>query len=154
MEEAVGLLIISIGNPIGTVLQSYSDTFGRKKFILIFMYVLLISDIASALVSTFTSFVIIRFFYTLGVGAFLALFSVYAVEVTPATQRRTVVTVLWIIFIAGYLTSCVLGYFMLQGKQWQLMTLLLCIPNILAIISFHTFQKESIHYLWAKRDVD
>jgi hypothetical protein len=60
------------------------------------------------------------------------------------------VTTLWIIYSTGYLVSCVLGYLLLQSNQWRLLTLLICIPNLLTVVTFHTFQKESLHYLWAK----
>jgi MFS transporter, putative metabolite:H+ symporter len=150
LQEAMGFMIMNIGMPLGSILQSLSDTFGRKVFIFIDLLIVTIFGLLSAIAWDFTSLVIFRFFYSIGVGILFPLFSCYATEVSPNSKKGTLVTALWIIFVGGYLLCCLLGYFLLPNSQWRLLIFLLCIPSILALVTYCFFQRESLHYLWSK----
>jgi MFS family permease len=141
---------MNIGMPLGSVMQSLSDTFGRKKFILIDLLIVAIFGVLSVAAWDFTSFVIFRFFHSIGIGILLALFSCYTTEVVPASKKGTLVVALWIIYVGGYLLSCFLGYFLLPNSQWKLLLFLLSVPSLIALITYFCFQRESLHYLWIK----
>jgi predicted MFS family arabinose efflux permease len=104
----------------------------------------------SAMAWNFPAFVVIRFFYEIGIGMCMPLTSYYSAEVTPAKHRASMMTFIWNIWTWGYIFSCALGYFFFTQNKWRIMVLLLTTPSLLALVSIWFYGRESLNYLWAR----
>ena len=68
----------------------------------------------------------------------LPLTTAYTSEIAPAERRAPFLGRLWIIWVAGYFVSCILGYIFLTGNQWRMVMLILSLPSILALLFYFT----------------
>jgi MFS family permease len=150
IELSMGLTIINLGIPLGSLIQGLADKYGRKAFILIITFVLIFFGVMSAMAWNFPAFVVIRFFYQLGIGMSMPLTSLYAAEVTPTVQRASMMNFIWNTWTWGYIFSCTLGYFFFTQNKWRIMILLLTAPSLIALLCFLFYGRESLHYLWAR----
>ena len=87
IELAIGLTLINIGLPLGSFLQSFSDNYGRAPFVFLDAVILIVFGLLSAISWSFSSFVVFRFFYEIGIGFCLPLVSAITSEISPADQR-------------------------------------------------------------------
>jgi MFS family permease len=84
LQESIGLTLMNLGMPLGTLIQGYSDKYGRAPFIFLDAVVLFIFGLISAVAWDFPSFVVARFFYEIGIGICLPLTACYTAEISPA----------------------------------------------------------------------
>ena len=133
------MTLINIGMPLGSFLQSFSDNFGRRPFVLLNIVLLIFFGLISVFSWSFPVFVVSRFFYEVGIGISLPLSNFYTSEISPAAQRGPFMGKLWIIWVFGYLLSCTLGFFFLASNQWRLVLLILCVPSFFALLFFFLY---------------
>jgi SP family arabinose:H+ symporter-like MFS transporter len=78
-----------------------SDSFGRKKMLIVTAVLFAVSAIGSAVPDNLTQFVLARFIGGLGVGAASMLSPLYISEVAPANIRGTLVTTYQLAIVLG-----------------------------------------------------
>lgn len=71
------ITVVYLGVSLGSYLETYSDKYGRYKFLLVDAIITSIFGLLSCLCTSFTFFVIIRFFYGIGIGIALPLTATY-----------------------------------------------------------------------------
>ena len=153
LELAIGLTLINLGFPLGSFLQSFSDNYGRSPFVFLDTVIIIAFGLLSVISWSFYSFVVFRFFYEIGIGFCLPLTSSIMSEISPAKERGPFLAKLWIIWVCGYFASCLLGYLILTHNNWRLMLLILCLPSVLSLFIHCCWGRETVHYLWAKKEV-
>jgi MFS transporter, SP family, major inositol transporter len=149
-SAAVGLTLMNIGMPLGSFLQGYSDNIGRSKFVLLDAIILIVFGLASVVAPNFHFFVAIRFFYEIGVGICMPLTCAFTNEISPSAKKTSLLSRMWIIWVTGYLLSCLLGWLLLAQGEWRLMLLVLVLPHILGLGAYYLAGRESLHYLWVR----
>ena len=82
----------------------------------------------------------------------LPLAASFTAEICEAGQRATLLARMWILWIGGYILSCILGYFFLVHNQWRLVLLILCVPSLFALVLQMLVGRETLHYLWVKKE--
>ena len=101
-----------------------SDTFGRKKTLLIAAVFFLISAIGTAIPETFIQFIIFRIIGGVGVGAASITAPMYIAEISPAAIRGRMVSINQFAIILGMLVVYFVNYFIAgQGElTWNIST--------------------------------
>ena len=152
LEESIGLTIITIGTPIGSILQGYSDQIGRSPFVLLNAAISLIFGLLTAISWSFPVFVISRFFIAVAIGIFLPLIGCYTAEIAPDHARPSLLSNTYMLWAGGYMFCLIFGYAFLPQNQWRIVSLILCLPSLLTLLSHYLFGRETLHYLWAKKE--
>lgn len=142
---SIGFLGMAIGAVAGGRL---SDRFGRRA---LFTLTLLIYGAAtglSALATTFTALLALRFIVGLGLGAELPVASTYISEFSPKHLRGRMVVVLEAFWAVGWILAALIGTFIVatspDGWRWGLA--LGCLPALYALI-VRLGLPESVRYL-------
>lgn len=145
---SIGFLGMAIGAVAGGRL---SDRFGRRA---LFALTLLIYGAAtglSALATTFTALLALRFIVGLGLGAELPVASTYISEFSPKHLRGRMVVVLEAFWAVGWILAALIGTFIVatspEGWRWGLA--LGCLPALYALI-VRLGLPESVRYLLAR----
>ena len=124
----------SIGMAVGAlVFGVFADKVGRKK---IFMITLLLFSIASglsALTTTLTAFLILRFFVGMGLGGELPVASTLVSESVEAKERGKVVVLLESFWAAGWIISAIIAYFIIPDYGWRIALIITALPAFYAI---------------------
>lgn len=81
------ITFVYVGVSIGSFLQSYSDKYGRYRFLLLDAIITTIFGILSALCISFSFFLFTRFIYGIGIGIALPLSATYITEIVPSSHR-------------------------------------------------------------------
>lgn len=125
--------MVYLGVSLGSYIETYSDEYGRHKFLLWDSIITSIFGLASCLCYSFYPFVIIRFFYGIGIGIALPLTATYITEVIPGSHRAHVMAISRVYWSLGCLVTCFLGWFLMPGKHWRILLFLLSIPSFIAV---------------------
>jgi len=124
----------SIGMAIGAFgFGLLADRIGRKN---VFMMTLVLFSLASglsALTTTLTVFLILRFFVGAGLGGELPVASTLVSESVSAKERGRVVVLLESFWAAGWLIAALLAYFIIPEFGWRIALILTAIPAFYAI---------------------
>lgn len=111
----------SIGMMVGAlVFGVLADKVGRKK---IFMWTLILFSVASglsALTTTLTLFLILRFFVGMGLGGELPVASTLVSESVKAEERGRVVVLLESFWAGGWLIAAIIAYFVIPAEFWPI----------------------------------
>ncbi|MDB5401898.1 MAG: transporter, family, 4-hydroxybenzoate transporter [Rhodopila sp.] len=96
-----------------------ADRFGRKRILVASTLTFGIFSICTALVSSFTALLVVRFLTGLGLGGAMPSFISLASEYTPRRIRALMVTVLWAGFPLGGMIGGVLASLLIPTVGWQ-----------------------------------
>ncbi len=134
--EQIGWIgsINSIGMAVGAfVFGVLADRKGRK---LAFMVTLLLFSIGSgltALVSSLSLFILLRFFIGMGLGGELPVASTLVAESVEAHERGRIVVLLESFWAFGWLLAALIAYFIIPGYGWRVAMLLGALPAVYAL---------------------
>ncbi|WP_237191713.1 MFS transporter, partial [Rothia nasimurium] len=147
---SIGFLGMALGAIAGGRL---ADRFGRRA---LFALTLLIYGAAtglSALATTFTVLLALRFIVGLGLGAELPVASTYISEFSPQRLRGRMVVILEAFWAVGWILAAVIGTFIVASSPdgWRWGLALGCVPALYAII-VRLGLPESVRYLLARGD--
>lgn len=124
----------SIGMAVGALIFGLmADKYGRKN---IFMWTLIIFSVASglsALTTTLTAFLILRFLVGMGLGGELPVASTLVSESVEPKERGRIVVLLESFWAGGWLLAAVISYFVIPAYGWRIALLLTAIPAVYAI---------------------
>ena len=124
----------SIGMAVGAlVFGLMADRVGRKKVFIITLLLFSIGSGLSALVTSFTLFLILRFIIGMGLGGELPVASTLVSESVPAHERGRVVVLLESFWAGGWLIAALISYFVIPRFGWQAALLLSALPAFYAL---------------------
>ena len=107
------IAFVYIGVALGSYLETYCARYGRYNFLLLDAVMTSVFGLLSCLCESITLFMIIRFFYGIGIGLALPLTATYITEVVPVHSRARCFTNSRVCWAIGILTTCVLAWFLL-----------------------------------------
>ncbi|WP_019531347.1 MFS transporter [Dasania marina] len=153
-EDKLGLVFsFSLaGMMLGAMfLASFSDVFGRRRLVIICLWVIGFSVLATAYVSSLAELIALRFISGLGAGAMLASQATLASEYSPNKYRALAVAAV----TAGYplgamMTGLVAGY-IVPDFGWRGMFLLGGVVTLAMALLAHVLLPESLQFLCEKR---
>ncbi|MBS4189365.1 MFS transporter [Bacillus sp. FJAT-49705] len=126
--------INSIGMAVGALLFGlWADRIGRKNIFIITLLMFSLASGFSALTTTYTAFLILRFFVGMGLGGELPVASTLVSESVPAKDRGRVVVLLESFWAFGWLIAAIISYFVIPSFGWQIALLLGALPAFYAI---------------------
>ncbi|MBO2537386.1 MFS transporter [Rummeliibacillus suwonensis] len=149
--------INSIGMAIGAfVFGVFADRIGRKS---VFIWTLVIFSIASglsALATSLTIFMILRFFIGMGLGGELPVASTLVSESVAPNERGRIVVLLESFWAVGWLVAALISYFVIPQFGWRVALILTAIPALYAVyLRLHlpdspqfTAKKNSSRGIW------
>lgn len=134
---------ILLGALFGTYLSSYfADLFGRKPTILLTSLIFFSMAIISQMVTTFFSFILMRFFIGIAVGVSSTIVPMYLAEIAPAKKRGGFVSGYELSITIGVLAAYVMGHIGTLLHDWRPMYLFPILPALLQML-FYAFLPES-----------
>jgi putative MFS transporter len=126
--------INSIGMVVGAFLFGVmADRIGRKNVFIVTLLLFSIGSGVSALVTSLTLFLLIRFFIGMGLGGELPVASTLVSEAVPPEKRGRVVVLLESFWAAGWLISALIAYFIIPDFGWRAALLLSALPAFYAL---------------------
>ncbi|MFC6352696.1 MFS transporter [Rothia nasimurium] len=148
---SIGFLGMAIGATLGGRL---SDRFGRRA---IFAGTLLVYGLAtgfSALATTFTVLLVLRFIVGLGLGAELPVASTYISEFAPRAVRGRMVVVLEAFWAVGWILAALIGTFVVSRSEdgWRWALAIGCVPALYALV-VRWGLPESVRFLTRRGDL-
>ncbi|WP_237223802.1 MFS transporter [Rothia nasisuis] len=148
---SIGFLGMAIGATLGGRL---SDRFGRRA---IFAGTLLVYGLAtgfSALSTTFTLLLVLRFIVGLGLGAELPVASTYISEFAPRAVRGRMVVVLEAFWAVGWILAALIGTFIVSRSEdgWRWALAIGCVPALYALV-VRWGLPESVRFLTRRGDL-
>lgn len=150
-ENSLLITIIYLGVAAGAYLETFSDKYGRYRFVIIDAILQLFFGLASALCSSFYTFLFCRFFYGVSIGLIVPIAMSFLTEITPNEQRCQTLLIGNVVWAVGSLTTCLLSWLLLQSQHWRILLALLCIPGAFALYFQNKNGRESLRYLWQKK---
>jgi MFS family permease len=69
-------------------------------------------------------------------------------------MRATLLAKSRVYWSGGCLTTCLLGYYLLEDNSWRTLLFIICLPGIYALYEHKVSGKESLRYLWVQKRVD
>ncbi|MGG3842805.1 MFS transporter [Anoxybacillus kestanbolensis] len=124
----------SIGMAVGAlVFGLLADRIGRKQVFIITLLLFSIGSGLSALATTLTVFLILRFFIGMGLGGELPVASTLVSESVPAHERGKVVVLLESFWAGGWLLAALISFFIIPTYGWQMALILGALPALYAI---------------------
>jgi len=139
---------------MGSYLQIYSDRYGRHTFITWDAALQCFFGLFSCICWNYSSFLIARFFYGVGIGICLPLSISYITEISPSSMRATILVRSRFCWSIGCVITCFLGYYFLQDNSWRKLLFVICLPGLYALYEHKTDGKESLRYLWVQKKAD
>ncbi|MED0687139.1 MFS transporter [Anoxybacillus ayderensis] len=126
--------INSIGMAVGAlVFGLLADRIGRKQVFIITLLLFSIGSGLSALATTLTVFLILRFFIGMGLGGELPVASTLVSESVAAHERGKVVVLLESFWAGGWLLAALISFFVIPAYGWQMALILGAVPALYAI---------------------
>ena len=127
-----------IGCMIGAAMAGrMSDTYGRKKMLIVSAVLFAISSVGSGLANNLFSFFTYRLIGGLGVGAAAMLSPMYIAEITPASIRGRYVAINQFTIVIGILAAYFVNYLLLPVGEnaWRWMFIAEVVPSVLFFLS-------------------
>ena len=152
--EALGVVFSAglAGMALGALfLAPYSDSFGRKKIILLSAFLMGISMFLTGYSENVNQLITLRFLSGIGIGSMLASTAALTSEYTPNKSKD-----FWVSFvISGYPVGAVIsGYIsvlVIPSSGWQMMFIIAGIASLLTIPLIYYFLSESIEFYIRKQ---
>lgn len=116
--------ISSLGMAVGAVFFGIlADRIGRKDVLIFTLLLFSIGAGLSALVTSYTLFLLIRFFVGAGLGGELPVASTLVSESVPVAARGRMVVLLESFWAGGWLLSALIAYFVIPQWGWRIAVL-------------------------------
>ncbi|RSK29012.1 MFS transporter [Bacillus sp. HMF5848] len=126
--------INSVGMAVGALLFGVmADKIGRKHVFIITLLLFSIGSGLSALTSTLTVFLLLRFLIGMGLGGELPVASALVAESVEAKERGRIVVLLESFWAAGWLIAALISYFVIPSYGWRIALVLGALPAFYAI---------------------
>lgn len=126
--------INSIGMAVGAFLFGIlADRIGRKQVFIITLLLFSLGSGASAFTTSFSIFLILRFFIGMGLGGELPVASTLVSESVPTEKRGRIVVLLESFWAFGWLIAAVISYFIIPKYGWQIALLISVLPAFYAL---------------------
>lgn len=126
--------INSIGMAVGAlVFGILADKMGRKSVFIITLLLFSIGSGLTALTTTLTMFLILRFLIGMGLGGELPVASTLVSESVEAHERGKIVVLLESFWAGGWLIAALISYFVIPNYGWQIAMVLSAIPAFYAL---------------------
>ncbi|EEL48247.1 MFS transporter [Bacillus cereus] len=124
----------SIGMAVGAlVFGILADKMGRKSVFIITLLLFSIGSGLTALTTTLTMFLLLRFLIGMGLGGELPVASTLVSESVEAHERGKIVVLLESFWAGGWLIAALISYFVIPNYGWQVAMVLSAIPAIYAL---------------------
>ena len=124
----------SIGMAVGALLFGlWADRMGRKKIFIITLLIFSIASGLSALTTTLSAFLILRFFIGMGLGGELPVASTLVSESVPAKDRGRIIVLLESFWAFGWLVASLISYFIIPSFGWKIALIISAIPAFYAL---------------------
>lgn len=146
---------ILIGAMCGVFSSGYlADRFGRRRLLLLAIWIYVLTSIASLLAISFGSLLILRFITGLAVGITSMLVPMFLAEIAPTEKRGA--------FVNGYQFSLAIGTLVAYGvnfwgsyhqQDWRWMFFLTLIPAAIQLLCY-PFIPESPKWLHSRETID
>jgi SP family arabinose:H+ symporter-like MFS transporter len=137
----------------GCVLGSFiagrlTDRYGRRRLLIFVAILFAFTSVATALATSFTTFVMARFLGGLAVGAVSLLSPMYVSEVSPPSIRGRLGAMYQMSIVVGILTSYGINYLLRNTgtNNWRWMFLTGVVPSVIFLV-FVLLAPESPRYL-------
>jgi putative MFS transporter len=119
----------SIGMAVGALLFGLlADKIGRKSVFIITLLLFSVGSGLSALATSLTLFLVLRFLIGMGLGGELPVASTLVSESVEAKDRGRVVVLLESFWAGGWLIAAFISYFVIPKYGWQVAMVLSAIP--------------------------
>ncbi|XP_029641021.1 organic cation transporter protein-like [Octopus sinensis] len=125
-----------------------SDRFGRKKVIIVCLFLQGSSGIANALISNIYAIYVLRFLNAVGGSGSYIPSVVFAAEVSSANNRMKSNVATHMIFATGLVIIFPLTYFV---RTWKTLMIIISIPSLVFAIVYICFLDESPRWLLNKK---
>ncbi|MBC6971705.1 MFS transporter [Bacillus sp. Xin] len=126
--------INSIGMAVGALIFGIlADKMGRKSVFIITLLLFSIGSGLTALTTTLTMFLILRFLIGMGLGGELPVASTLVSESVEAHERGKIVVLLESFWAGGWLIAALISYFVIPNYGWQIAMVLSAIPAFYAL---------------------
>ena len=126
--------INSIGMAVGAlVFGILADKIGRKSVFIITLLLFSVGSGLTALSSTLTVFLILRFCIGMGLGGELPVASTLVSESVAAHERGKIVVLLESFWAGGWLIAALISYFIIPTYGWQTAMVLSALPAFYAL---------------------
>ena len=110
-DQGLAMTIALIGCMIGACTCGWlADRIGRRKMLLVSAIVFLLSSIATGAFSTFSQFLVARFFGGIGIGIASGLSPMYIAEVAPTEIRGKLVSLNQMTIVVGILAAQIVNW--------------------------------------------
>jgi putative MFS transporter len=124
----------SIGMAVGALLFGLlADRIGRKNVFILTLLLFSVGSGLSALTTTLTVFLMLRFLIGMGLGGELPVASTLVSESVPAKERGKIVVLLESFWAGGWLLAALISYFVIPKYGWQMALILAAIPALYAL---------------------
>ncbi|WP_027408084.1 MFS transporter [Anoxybacteroides tepidamans] len=126
--------INSIGMAVGALFFGLlADRIGRKNVFILTLLLFSVGSGLSALATTLTMFLILRFIVGMGLGGELPVASTLVSESVPASERGKTVVLLESFWAFGWLLAALISYFVIPSYGWKLALILSAVPALYAL---------------------
>jgi MFS transporter, putative metabolite:H+ symporter len=126
--------INSIGMAVGALIFGLmADKIGRKHVFIITLLLFSIGSGLSAMTTTLTAFLVLRFFIGAGLGGELPVASTLVSESVPAEKRGRIVVLLESFWAGGWLVAAIISYFIIPKFGWQIALIISAVPALYAL---------------------
>ena len=124
----------SIGMAVGAfAFGLLADRAGRKNVFIITLLLFSIGSGLSALSTSLTLFLVLRFFIGMGLGGELPVASTLVSESVPAGKRGRIVVLLESFWAVGWLIAALISYFIIPNYGWQTALIISAIPALYTV---------------------
>lgn len=140
---SVGCVIF--GAMAGNILAGpLSDTYGRKRILIITAVLFTISASWSALAASYATFIIARIIGGIGIGGAILIAPIYIAEVAPAKLRGSLVSLNQLNIVLGISVAYFSNYFLkdIEGESWRWMLGVEAIPAFIYFIALFTVPRS------------
>jgi putative MFS transporter len=110
-----------------------ADRVGRRHVFIITLLLFSVGSGASALTTSLTAFLILRFFIGAGLGGELPVASTLVSESVSADKRGRIVVLLESFWAGGWLVAALISYFIIPKFGWQVALIISAIPALYAL---------------------
>lgn len=115
----------------GTILGSLADKFGRKRMIIICMFIFSFFTVLNGFARTPTEFAVLRFLAGLGIGGVMPNAVALMSEYSPKKIRSSMVAIMFSGYAVGGMLSAVLGIWVVPKFGWEVMFYIGGLPLLL-----------------------
>ncbi|MCR2822491.1 MFS transporter [Lederbergia panacisoli] len=124
----------SIGMVVGAlVFGIMADKIGRKNVFMLTLVLFSVGSGLSALTTTLTAFMVLRFFVGAGLGGELPVASTLVSESVEAKERGRIVVLLESFWAVGWLVAALISYFVIPEYGWRVALVITALPAFYAI---------------------